>query len=82
MFLIEYESYTGAFTVTFLYVHVLYPGLVHLLHYSPSSPTPLHEMILIGFSVSYLYICKKYINHAHLPLPSLFTLPLLLVASP
>jgi hypothetical protein len=36
---------------------------------------------LTSFNVPYSCMCRKYINHIHLPLPSLFTLPLSLVPS-
>jgi hypothetical protein len=40
-YLLVYDSYTGGFIVTFSYIHILYPELVHLLHYSPIYPIPL-----------------------------------------
>jgi hypothetical protein len=70
-FLFVYDSFTGGFIVTFPYIHILSPGLVHPLHYSPSSPT----LTLTGFNVPYSYMNKKYLNHIQPPLPSSITSP-------
>jgi hypothetical protein len=56
--------------VTFPYIHILYPNLVHLLHYPPSFPTHLLKVTLAGFSVPYSYMYRKYLNHSHPPLSS------------
>jgi hypothetical protein len=42
--------------VTFSYIHVLYPALVHSLHYYPSFPTPLLKMTSTGFNVPFLFL--------------------------
>jgi hypothetical protein len=78
-FVIVYDGYTGVFVVTFPYIHILYPGLIH-----PSIilPTPILKMTLIGFNGPYLYMYQKHIKHIHLPLSSSFTLPLLLLPFP
>jgi hypothetical protein len=67
-----YASYTEGFAI-FPYIHILYSGLVHPLHYSPSSPNSLLKMTLTGFSVPYSYMYRKYLNYIHPPyIPSLF----------
>jgi hypothetical protein len=40
LFLLLCNSCTSGFIVTFPYMHTMCPGLVHPLHYSPSSPSP------------------------------------------
>jgi hypothetical protein len=35
VFLLVYDSCSGSFIVTFPYIHIFYPGLVHSLHNSP-----------------------------------------------
>jgi hypothetical protein len=50
-FLLVSDSFTGSFVVIFPYIHVLYPGLIHLLHYYPSYPIPLLKITSTGFNV-------------------------------
>jgi hypothetical protein len=52
----------GDFIVTFPYIHILYPDLVHPLHYSPSYPILifLFKITSIGFHVPYSYLYRKY----------------------
>jgi hypothetical protein len=38
-------------------------------------PLPPFKMTLRDFNVLCSYMCRKYINHTHLPLPSSFSLP-------
>jgi hypothetical protein len=38
------DSYTVGVIVTFPYILIWYPGLVHPLHCSPSSPSPLPKI--------------------------------------
>jgi hypothetical protein len=59
MFLLVYDCCTWDFIVTFTYIHVLHPNLIHPLHYSPSSLTHLLKMTLTGFSVPYLYCVEN-----------------------
>jgi hypothetical protein len=61
--------------VIFPDIHVLYPELVHPLHYSPSYRLPLLKVTSKVFDVPYSYLYGNYINHVHPPLPSSFTLP-------
>jgi hypothetical protein len=42
--------------MTFLYIHVLYPELVHPLHYSPFYPSPLLMVTSVGLNVPYSYL--------------------------
>jgi hypothetical protein len=53
-FLLVYDNYTGAFVVTFPYIHILYPGLVPPLNYS---------LILIHSSSESKYNCFGYSLH-------------------
>jgi hypothetical protein len=76
------KYYAGSFVVVLPNINIMYPSLVHSLCYSPSSSTPLLEMISAGFSVAYSYMNRKYLNHFHPPLSSSFTLPLLLLSTP
>jgi hypothetical protein len=71
MFLLAYDSCTGG-VVTFPYVYMLHPRLLHPLHYFLSSSTPLPKMTLADFNVPYLYMYRKYLNHIHYLLPSSF----------
>jgi hypothetical protein len=48
--------------VTFPNIHILYPSLVHPLHYSPSSRIPLLDMTLTCFNVPYSYMYRKCLN--------------------
>jgi hypothetical protein len=59
----------------------MYTGLVHPLYNSFPLPLVL-KMTFTGFNVSYSYMCGKYIDHFHPPLPSSFTLPFLLLPTP
>jgi hypothetical protein len=77
-----YYLYRGLCCDTPLYMCTVYPSLVHPLHYSLSSPTPLLKMTSTGFNVPYSYMYRKYLNHIHRPLLSSFTFPLLLLPSP
>jgi hypothetical protein len=56
----------------YMCVYVLYPSLVHPIHYSPFPLTPSLKMNLTGFSIPYSYMSKKYFNHIHPSLPSSF----------
>jgi hypothetical protein len=47
------------------HVNVLYSELAHSLHYSPFYPSPLLLVTSTGFSVPYLYLYRKHINHIH-----------------
>jgi hypothetical protein len=63
--------------VTVPYIHVLYPGLVHLSMILPLSPTSVLKMTLTGFNVPYSYMCRKHLVYTHLlylPLPLLSSL--------
>jgi hypothetical protein len=80
-FLLVYGSYTGGFSVTFPYIHILYSDLVLPLHYSPSSPASLLKMTSVGFSIPYSCMYRRYLNHNQPPLPSSIILPLPLVPS-
>jgi hypothetical protein len=51
MLLLVYDSYTGDFVVTFPCTHVLYPGLVHSLQFSPSYSILLIKITSPGFNV-------------------------------
>jgi hypothetical protein len=53
VFLLVYDSCTGHFVVTFLYMHTVDSHLAHSLQYSPSSSTPLLKMPWTGFNVPY-----------------------------
>jgi hypothetical protein len=59
---------------------IMYPDLVHTIHYSPCSSFLL-QWLMTGFDFPYSYMCRKYINHIYPPLLSSFTLFLLLVHS-
>jgi hypothetical protein len=65
-FLLAYKSYTGEFIVTFPYICTRHP-----FHYSLPSYSDFH-----------IHTCRKFIYCIHLPFPSLFILPLLLLPSP
>jgi hypothetical protein len=62
MFLFIYNICMGGFVVTFPYMHMIYPGLVYPLHYSPSS----FLKWLWQVSVFHIYRYIKNINHIHL----------------
>jgi hypothetical protein len=49
----------------FVYIHTTYPPLFSLFS--------LLKMTLTGFSVQYLYMCRKRIDQIYPPLPSSFT---------
>jgi hypothetical protein len=55
MFLLVHGSFTGVPVVTFPYVHIFHPSLVHPLHYSPFSLTPLLKMTS-QFSMFHIHI--------------------------
>jgi hypothetical protein len=67
--------------MTFPCIYVLYPELVHPLHFSPFCLYPLLMVSLKGLKFLYNFVLKVY--HPYLPsiLPS-FTLPFLLLPSP
>jgi hypothetical protein len=56
---------------------VLWPELVHPLHFSPFYLSSLLMVISTGLNILYLFLYRKYINHIHLlyflPLPFPFT---------
>jgi hypothetical protein len=55
IFLFVYGGYIGSLIVTFPYIHVLYPNLVHSLHCSPFYLSAFLMVILTGLSVLYSY---------------------------
>jgi hypothetical protein len=62
--------------VTFPWIHIFYPGLVHPLYYTTFYHIPLLKIISTGFHVPYSHMYRKFINHIHFPLGSSFTHPL------
>jgi hypothetical protein len=65
--------------VTFPWIHIFYPGLVHPLYYTTFYHIPLLKIISTGFNVPYSYMCGKHIilfYPLHLPFPSLNALAL------
>jgi hypothetical protein len=46
-------------------IYVLYPELVHPVHFSLCYLSPI-LVILTGLKVLYLFLYRKYINHVHL----------------
>jgi hypothetical protein len=57
--------------VSLWHFHVLYPKLVHPLHFLLSTLSSFFMVISIGLNILYSFLYRKYINHIHLLLPSL-----------
>jgi hypothetical protein len=68
--------------VTFPYIFYIIPQFGSSPPLFSLGPLTLLKMASSGFDVSYSYMCQKYINHIHPPLPSSFTLLLPLVPFP
>lgn len=70
IFLLIYDSYTRGFIVKFPCIHIFYLSLVYLLHYFPSSSTPLLKLLQ---QVSVLHIhtnignTSTIVTHAYFP---------------
>jgi hypothetical protein len=63
-------------------MHIMYPDLVHPLHYSLSSPITILKKTSVDFNISYSNMYTKYTYHIHPSLPSSLTFPLPVTPSP
>jgi hypothetical protein len=64
--------------MTFLCMYVLYPELVHLLHFSPFYLNSCLTVISAGLKNLYAFLYRKYINNIYLLYPLLpVSVPLL-----
>jgi hypothetical protein len=52
--------------MTFPYLFVLYPKLIHPFHFSLFHFSPLLMVISTSLNVLYSFLHGKYINHIHL----------------
>jgi hypothetical protein len=52
--------------MTYPCIYVLYPKLVHPLHFSPFYLSPLLMVSSIGLKILYSLLYRKYITHIHL----------------
>jgi hypothetical protein len=82
IFFLVYNSCTRGFHCDIsIYVYNL-PGFVHPSIILPLPLSPFLNITWRSFSFPYSHMCRKYLNHFHLPVLFSFTLPLPLVLSP
>jgi hypothetical protein len=71
--LLVYNSYVGGFIVTFLFIHMLYPELLHPLHIHPSLfSIPLLKITKPCFNSLNSYRYTKCNNHTDPHFPSTY----------